>query len=83
MVKKLNDREFLHSLSRINDRINQFDKDLKRFKKEFFVDIKELYEDSRMIRDAFDSFYKDLTGAENKKTKTDKKEVRENVLIKK
>ena len=69
MGKKLNNREFLHSLSRINDRINQFDKDLKRFKREFFADIKELSDDSKMIRSAFDSLYKDLTGTKNNKNK--------------
>ena len=69
MSKKLRSREFLHSLSRINDRINQFDKDLKRFKKEFFVDIKALSDDSKLIRDAFDSLYKDLTGGSSEKNK--------------
>ena len=67
MNKQLNSREFLHSLSRITDRINQFDKDIKRFKREFYVDIKALYDDSRLIRNAFDMLYKDLTGIENKK----------------
>lgn len=68
MENKLNSREFLHSLSRVNDRISQFDKDLKRFKREFYVDIKALSDDSRLIRNAFDSLYKDLTGDETKKT---------------
>ena len=83
MVKKLNDREFMHSLSRINDRMTQFDKDVKRFKREFFADIRELSEDLRLIRDAFDSLYKALTGNENKNTKTNKEGGEENVPIKK
>ena len=69
MNNKSNNREFLHSLSRISDRIIQFDKDLRRFKREFYVDIKTLYEDSRSIRSAFDSLYKDMTEfSKNKKT---------------
>jgi len=66
MGNGLNNREFLHSLSRISDRMNQFDKDIKRFKKEFSVSAKALYEDSKMIRSAFDSLYKDLTNGNNK-----------------
>ena len=70
MDNKLNNREFLHSLSRIGDRITQFDKDLKRFKKEFYIDIKALSDDSKLIRSAFDSLYKDSAGLSgNKKTK--------------
>lgn len=69
MKNKINSREFLHSLSRINDRINQSDKDLNRFRREFNSDIKALYEDFRLIRSAFDSLYRDLMGNNNKKTK--------------
>jgi len=76
MDKKLNAREFLHSLSRINDRINQFDKDIKRLKREFSIDIKSLCEDSLGIRSAFDSFYKDIMvsfGNKNGETKKNTK----------
>ena len=77
MDKKLNNREFLHSLSRINDRMNQFDKDIKRFKREFYADVKALSDDSRLIRSAFESLYRDLTDLG---TKNNKKEVNENGL---
>ena len=63
MAKKIdytaNYREFMHSLGRISDRMNQFEKDIKRFKKESFVCVKTLCEDCRMIKEALDSLYKD------------------------
>ena len=65
MAKKIdytaNYREFMHSLGRISDRMNQFEKDIKRFKKESFVCIKALCEDCRMIKEALDSLHKDKT----------------------
>ena len=67
MDKKINIREFMHSLSRINDRLNQLEKDIKRFKKESSIATKALCDDSRSIRNAFDSFYKDLTGEKDDK----------------
>lgn len=76
MDNKLNNREFLHSLSRISDRINQFDRDLKRFKREFYADVKALSDDSKLIRNAFETLYVDLTGNKNKKT--EKKGVNKN-----
>ena len=69
MSIKLNNREFLHSLSRINDRLNQLEKDIKRFKQESSIATKSLCDDSRSIRNAFDSLYKDLTGDKNDKNK--------------
>ena len=67
MNNKINNGEFLHSLSRINDRLNQLEKDIKRFKKESSIATKSLCDDSRSIRNAFDSFYKDLTGDKDDK----------------
>ena len=74
MAHDVKKREFLHSLSRIIDRMRQLDKDLKRFKKDFATNIKALCEDARMARESFESLCQDISGdiKNNKKKEVSK-----------
>ena len=55
MVSKTNEREFLHSLSRITDRLKQLIKDAKRIE----ADAKNIKEDVASCKSAIDSFVND------------------------
>ena len=58
-TKKLS-REYLHSVSRIGDRLKTLQRDLKNLREDLGRDLTDMEEDTQMLSDAFDSLFNDL-----------------------
>lgn len=58
-AKKLS-REYLHSISRIGDRLKMLRRDLNNMREEVNRDLGDMEEDVQMLSDAFDSLFNDL-----------------------
>jgi hypothetical protein len=58
-AKKLS-REYLHSISRIGDRLKMLRRDLTNMREEVHRDLEDMEEDVQMLSDAFDSLFNDL-----------------------
>ena len=59
MDKKIDDREYLHSMSRIGDRLKTLKRDLKNFREDLSRDVTDMENDVQMLSDAFDSLFQD------------------------
>jgi len=57
--KKIDDREYLHSMSRIGDRLKTLKRDLKNFREDLSRDVTDMENDVQMLSDAFDSLFQD------------------------
>ena len=53
-------REYLHSISRIGDRLKLLRRDLSNMREEVHRDLEDMEEDVQMLSDAFDSLFNDL-----------------------
>jgi len=54
-------REYLHSISRIGDRIKMLNRDVKNMRTEVDKDLSDMEEDLQMLSQAFDSLLADFT----------------------
>jgi len=52
-------REYMHSISRIGDRLKVLRRDLNNLREDVVRDLLDMEEDTRMLSDAFDSFFGD------------------------
>lgn len=69
MKKEIERREFLHSLSRISDRIKTLTRDMQEMREDLMKDLKNVEEDLNMLSNALDSLFQDMAD----KTTKDKK----------
>ena len=53
------DREYLHSISRIGDRLKVLTRDLKNTREDMVRDLTDMEEDVQMLSGAFDSLFRD------------------------
>lgn len=53
-------REFLHSISRIGDRLKVLKRDIKNLREDVARDLTDMEEDAQMLSDAFDSMFGDI-----------------------
>jgi flagellar hook-associated protein FlgK len=69
MKKEDKRREFLHSLSRISDRMKTLKRDMQEMREELIKDLKNVEEDLNMLSSALDSLFQDMAEktSENKK----------------
>lgn len=61
--KEIVDREYLHSISRIGDRLKMLKRDISKMKDE----LSYMQEDVQLLSDAFDSMFTDLINKLDKK----------------
>jgi len=59
--KEMITREYLHSISRIGDRIKMLNRDVKNMRTELDKDLSDMEEDLQMLSQAFDSLLADFT----------------------
>ena len=68
--KNILTREYLHSVSRIGDRLKMLRRDMNKQKKE----LEYMEEDVQLLADAFDTLFKDLMDRMGNKFDSDKKQ---------
>ena len=69
-------REYMHSISRIGDRLKVLKRDLNNLREDVTRDLLDMEEDAKMLSDAFDSFFGDcLNKMHDPKRKHDVEEV--------